>query len=218
MRKHHNKLYFGKYDHKTIFKMPYANVLYPTTDEHLYSILKGEQDDTKFHGLNGNVVKLSDDSKRVASFILANRKKLNFRIQQESVLFYSDKKTAKLLVEEFWDDWTGSESVHPKFSNLGKNTVGCKRLPHGKYKFQVHLKKNVHQLVSPSERESLWQFLKRNKKQCLVSNKYVLDYLNGSHPHCYSGYFYVSEEKMLTPIYMIAQKGVDKVIKFEKEK
>ena len=72
MRKHHNKLYFGKYDHKTIFKMPYANVLYPTTDEHLYSILKGEQDDTKFHGLNGNVVKLSDDSKRVASFILAN--------------------------------------------------------------------------------------------------------------------------------------------------
>ena len=32
--------------------------------------------------------------------------------------------------------------------------------------------------------------------------------------YCYNGYFYINNQKMLTPIYMIAQKGIDKVIKF----
>ena len=46
----------------------------------------------------------------------------------------------------------------------------------------------------------------------------MLDYLIGKYPHCYHGYFYVSDQKMLTPIYMLAQKGIDKVIKFVKVK
>ena len=53
-----------------------------------------------------------------------------------------------------------------------------------------------------------------NSEHCLVTNKYVLDYLIGKYPYCYHGYFYVSEAKMLSPIYMIAQKGIDKVMKF----
>ena len=101
-----------------------------------------------------------------------------------------------------------------KFKRLGKNSVGCKRLPHGNFKYQIYLKKNVHQLISNSERESLWRFLENNENECLVTNKYVLDYLIGKYPYCYHGYFYVSEAKMLSPIYMIAQKGIDKVIKF----
>ena len=78
----------------------------------------------------------------------------------------------------------------------------------------MHLLKDVHQHLTNSERQNLWSFLERNKEYCMVSNKYVLDYLIGKYPHCYHGYFYVSEQKMLTPIYMIAQKGIDKVVKF----
>ena len=40
MRKHHNKFYYQKYGFKSIFKMPYANKLYPTTDENLYGLVK----------------------------------------------------------------------------------------------------------------------------------------------------------------------------------
>ena len=101
---------------------------------------------------------------------------------------------------------------------LGKNTIGCKRLPHGKYQYQVHLKKDVHQRITKQERENLWSFLERNVDNCLVTNKYVLDYLEGKYPHCYHGYFYISEQKMLTPIYMLAQKAIDKVIKYVKVK
>ena len=101
---------------------------------------------------------------------------------------------------------------------LGKNTIGCRRLPHGKYQYQVHLKKDIHQRITKQERENLWSFLERNVDNCLVTNKYVLDYLEGKYPHCYHGYFYVSEQKMLTPIYMLAQKAIDKVIKYVKIK
>ena len=61
-------------------------------------------------------------------------------------------------------------------------------------------------------------FIERNIDSCLITNRYVIDYLEGHHPHCYHGYFYVESEKFLTPIYMIAQKGIDKVIKFVKVK
>jgi hypothetical protein len=42
--------------------------------------------------------------------------------------------------------------------------------------------------------------------------------LNSRHPYFIGGYFYVTEEKFLTPIYMMAQKAIDKVIKFRKVK
>ena len=139
---------------------------------------------------------------------------MKFRLQHDHASFYSDKNLAKIIIDTFWDFWQGSESIDPKFKKLGKNTIGCIRLPHGNFQFQVHLKKDVHQLITNSERENLWAYLERNKKNCLVTNKYVLDYLIGKYPHCYHGYFYVSEQKMLTPIYMIAQKAIDKVIKY----
>ena len=106
------------------------------------------------------------------------------------------------------------KNVNPKYNKLGKNSIGCRRLPHGKFQYQVHLKKDVHQHISKQERESLWAYLERNENDCLVSNKYVLDYLIGKYPHCYHGYFYVSEQKMLTPIFMLAQGAIDKVIKY----
>ena len=104
--------------------------------------------------------------------------------------------------------------MDPKFGLLEKDSVGCDRLPYGKYKYQVHLRKDVHKHVNETEREALREFIERNIDNCLITNKFVLDFLEDRSPHCYHGYFYVQDEKFLTPIYMIAQKGIDKVIKF----
>jgi len=53
---------------------------------------------------------------------------------------------------------------------------------------------------------------------CLVTNYNIIDFLGNKSPYCFGGYFYVKEEKYLTPIYMLAQQAIDKVIKFKKEK
>ena len=216
MRKHHNKLYYGKYQFKSIFTMPWAGILYPTTDENLQKMLDGTHHDVKH--LNKHFWKVDSKVLKLAKFILDNRTRMKFRLQQKYAIFYSDKNLAKVIVDTFWDFWDGSESIDPNYNKLGKNSIGCRRLPHGKFKYQIHLKKDVHQHLTKQDRENLWAFLERNDTECLVSNKYVLDYLIGKYPHCYHGYFYVSEEKMLTPIYMMAQKGIDKVIKFVKVK
>ena len=205
MKKHHNKLYFGKYTFKTIFKMLWAHTLYPTNDQHLIKHIDGSF---------GIVGKKHPKVSSLASFIMKNRNKMKFRIQQNITAFYTNEDLEKYLITEYWDEWYGVETVNPKFKRLGKNSVGCKRLPHGKFKYQVHLKKDIHQLISTSDRESLWRLIENNSEHCLVTNKYVLDYLIGKYPYCYHGYFYISEQKMLTPIYMIAQKGIDKVVKF----
>ena len=216
MRKHHNKLYYGKYQFKNIFKMSWASVLYPTTDQKLLDMIQGK--DKAVKSLNKEWYKTSPDVVKLAQFILDYRTKMKFRLQQKYAIFYSTKNLAQLLVETFWDNWYGAKSINPKYNKLGKNTIGCRRLPHGKFQFQVHLKKDVHQHITTSERENLWAYLERNEENCLVTNKYVLDYLIGKYPHCYHGYFYVSEQKMLTPIYMLAQKAIDKVIKYVKIK
>jgi len=192
--------------------MPWAGILYPTTDQKLLDMIKGKDKSVRY--LNKEWYKTSPDIVKLAQFIIDNRTKMKFRLQQKYAIFYSDKPLAQLLVETFWDHWYGSESVNPKYNRLGKNSIGCRRLPHGKFQYQVHLKKDVHQHISKQERESLWAYLERNENDCLVSNKYVLDYLIGKYPHCYHGYFYVSEQKMLTPIYMLAQGAIDKVIKY----
>ena len=212
MRKHHNKLYYGKYQFKTFFKMPWAGILYPTTDQKLLDMIQGKDKSVRY--LNKQWYKTSPDIVKLAQFIIDHRTKMKFRLQQKYAIFYSDKSLAQLLVETFWEHWYGSESVNPKYNKLGKNSIGCRRLPHGKFQYQVHLKKDVHQHISKQERESLWAYLERNENDCLVSNKYVLDYLIGKYPHCYHGYFYVSEQKMLTPIFMLAQGAIDKVIKY----
>ena len=196
--------------------MPWAGILYPTTDQKLLEMIQGKDKTVK--SLNKDWYKTSPDIIKLAQFILDYRTGMKFRLQQKYAIFYSNKNLAQLLIDTFWNHWYGTKSINPKYNKLGKNTVGCRRLPHGKFQFQVHLKKDVHQLITTSERENLWAYLERNEENCLVTNKYVLDYLIGKYPHCYHGYFYVSEQKMLTPIYMLAQKAIDKVIKYVKVK
>jgi len=45
-----------------------------------------------------------------------------------------------------------------------------------------------------------------------------MDYLEDKCPYCFGGYFYVTKEQFITPVYMMAQEAIDKVIKFRKVK
>jgi len=71
-------------------------------------------------------------------------------------------------------------------------------------------------MVQGSEIETLANFLESNKENCLVINRDVKRFFAGNSPYFMGGNFYVTEEKFLTPIYMMAQKAIDKVIKFRK--
>ena len=204
MRKHHNRLYYGRFRHRTEFKIPGSLMFYPTTDEYLVTIKDRYPDHPDMHYLS--------------EFVMHNRKTMKFRFQDRKAIFYSDQRLAQKLIQRFWDYWIASETVDPRYGDIDSDTVGCSRLPHGKYQYQVYLKKDAQLHISESQRSSLWEFLERNVDNCLVSNYNVLDYLEAKNPYCFGGYFYVKEEKFLTPIYMMAQAAIDKVIKYRKVK
>ena len=204
MRKHHNKLYYGKYRFKTIFKMPGSLMFYPTTDKQLMWIKKEYPD--------------APDMNKLADFILQNRKNIKFRFQDRKAVFYTNYEQSLALIDNFWEYWVGSKSVDPKFRNLGKNVIGCDRLPHGKYKYQVYLKKDAHLKVDNTQKSNLWHFIERNADNCLVTQWEVIDWLEDKCPYCFGGYFYVTEERFITPIYMMAQQAIAKVIQFRKVK
>ena len=204
MRKHHNKLYYGKYRYKTLFKMPGSLMFYPTTNEHLLQIKKN-------HPKSPHINFLAD-------FIIANRDNMKFRFQDRRCIFYSDKDNSIELINKFWDFWIGSECVNPKFTNLDKDTVGCTRLPHGKYRYQIYIKKDAHKFINDTQRENLRNFIERNIDHCHVPGYQLMDYLEDKCQYCFGGYFYVTHERYITPIYMMAQQAIDKVIKFRKVK
>jgi len=204
MRKHHNKLFYGKYRYKTIFKMPGSLMFYPTSDQYLINLKK------KNVGLR--------DLNNLADFIMQHRNSMRFRMQDRKAIFYTDEGMSKDLIGSFTNYHVKTETVDPKFKQLDKNTIGCDRLPHGKYQYQVHIKKDAHLLWSETEKNNLWNFLENSTDSCLLTNSHLMDYFEDKCAYCFGGYFYVTEEKMLTPIYMMAQKGIDKVIKFKKEK
>lgn len=179
-------------------------MFYPTTDEHLLKIKKEYSD--------------APDMNYLADFIMKNRKLLKFRFQDRKAIFYTDYDKSLELIDTFWNFWTKSETVDPKFKDLDKNTIGCVRLPHGKYKYQVYLKKEAQNIMSDIEIETLKNFIDTNHDNCLVTNRDVLGLLNSRYPYFTGGYFYVSDEKFLTPIYMMAQDAIEKVIKFIKVK
>lgn len=204
MRKHHNKLFYSKFRVKSVFILPGSLMFYPTTDKHLMWLKKEYSDAPAMN--------------KLADFIIKNRKDMRFRFQDKKALFYTNEIMAQELVDLIGKYHVGTEILDPRFNMLDKDTVGCDRLPHGKYRYQVHLKKDVHKFLSDVEKHALWQFIERNADHCLITNNFVLDYLEDKSSHCYHGYFYVEHEKFLTPIYMIAQKGIDKVITFVKVK
>jgi hypothetical protein len=179
-------------------------MFYPTTNEHLLQVKKQYKD--------------SPDINYLADFIMDNRKKIKFRFQDRKAIFYTQKENAQKLIKRFWDFWIGSESVDPKFQKLDANTVGCSRLPHGKYEYQIYVKKDAHLHITETQRFNLWNFIERNHDHCLVPGNALLDYLEDKCPYCFGGYFYVTKEQFITPIYMMAQEAIDKIIQFRKVK
>ena len=204
MRKNHNRFYYGKYRYKTVFKMTGSLIFFPTTDDHLRHIKRIHPD--------------LPDINFLADFIIKNRNKKKFRFKDSRSMFYSDRSLAQQLIDQFWDYWIASENVDPKFSQLGKDVVGCSRLPHGKYRYQIHLKKDAQVVMSNEQITALHQFLERNVDDCLVTNYNIIDFLEKKSPYCFGGYFYVKDEKYLSPIYMMAQQAIEKVIQFRKVK
>ena len=75
-----------------------------------------------------------------------------------------------------------------------------------------------HKYLNNQGKQNLWNFLVRNTNDCLVSSNAIISFLTNKEKHCFQGYFYVTDAKILTPIYMMAGKSIDKVIKFEKVK
>ena len=72
--------------------------------------------------------------------------------------------------------------------------------------------------MSDTEVKTLKTFIESNHQNCFVTNRDVIGFLYSKDPYFTGGYFYVTEEKFLTPIYMMAQNAIDKVIKFRKVK
>jgi hypothetical protein len=187
--------------------MPGSLMFYPTTDQHLRYLQKEYKDAPQLCHL--------------ADFILKNRKSIKFRFQgfqERKAIFYTNYDLSLELIDNFWDFWVGSENVDPRFKGLDKNTVGCLRLPHGKYKYQIYLKKDAQNIMSDTEVKTLKTFIESNHQNCFVTNRDVIGFLYSKDPYFTGGYFYVTEEKFLTPIYMMAQNAIDKVIKFRKVK
>jgi len=184
--------------------MPGSLVFYPTTDEHLVKIKEQYKD-------AGNMVKLAD-------FIIKNRNDIKFRFQDRKAIFYTNYDKSLILIDNFWDYWISSKSVDPKMTTLSKNVVGCNRLPHGKYKYQVYLKKDAHLHIDDTQKKNLYEFIERNTDHCLLTQWALIDWFEDKCQYCFGGYFYVTEEQFITPINMMAQQAIDKVITYRKVK
>lgn len=216
MRKHHNKLFYGKYRYKNCFDLKWGPILYPTTDDYLQSVIDGEHTKTTY--LNKKFWKVTSDVRCLAMFIKKNRSRMKFRLQQSKAIFYTDKKLANELVVQFWENWIESKVVDPKYANLEENTVGCTRLPHGKYAYQIHLKKMKSRQVDEGKRQALLKFLDHNVDNVFVANHLLIDWLEGKDNWYPSSYFYVTQEKYLSPLYVIAGDLIEKVIQFKETK
>ena len=217
MRRTHNKLFYGQYTHKATFKMPWAGWLYPTTEEHLQHLITDPSSFVGHMQFSKDIFKIGkykNEITKLAEFILKHRSHIKFRIQDNSTLFYGSKDVILGLISKFWEEWYDIQTVATHNNQVPQeNTVFCKRLPLGKYQYQVHIKKNLHNFLKPKQREDLWRYLNQNKEVACVSSEQLKDFLSGKSEYAWEGYFYVKEEKMLTPIYMIAQNCIHKILK-----
>jgi hypothetical protein len=60
--------------------------------------------------------------------------------------------------------------------------------------------------------------MESNKDNYFITSRDVLGLLHSNNTFFTGGYFYVTEEKFLTPMFMMAQNAIEKVIKFRKVK
>ena len=219
MRKKHNKLFYGKYTHKAEFRMPWCGWLYPTTDEHLQRLLS---DPTAFDGhmqFATDIFKVKKhklEIMRLADFILKNRNRIKFRLQSPNAIFYGSRSVIHQAITTFWDNWRDCmETDATHIRKMEPNTVICNRLPHNRYQYQIYLKRDAQFKINDRNRKSLAKYLLQNTDVARVVNSHMLSWLNGESEHC-EGYFYIADEKCLTPVYMIINDSIDKIVKYVK--
>jgi hypothetical protein len=220
MRKHHNKLFYGKYSHKVVFKMPWARWLYPTTDQHLDTLLMSPNPYIwKGHfapSTRASASKYQKEIRALCYIIKKFRHKMKFRIQEETTIIFTSKNLAHDLISAFWDEWIDCMETSTSFTmKMDKNTVVCSRLPHKKYQYQVWLKAGTYQAKSKLAK-SLASYLLDKPDVGMPANKYQTWWLKGESDYDGQGYFYISDEKCLTPVHMILGESIDKIIKFVK--
>jgi hypothetical protein len=219
MRKQHNKLFYGKYTHKAEFRMPWCGWLYPTTDEHLQRLLLNP---TAFDGhmqFSTDIFKVKKHKTEImqlADFILKNRNRIKFRLQSPNAIFYGSRSVIHQAITTFWDNWRDCmETDATHIRKMEPNTVICNRLPHNRYRYQIYLKRDAQFKINDRNRKSLAKYLLQNTDVARVVNSHMLSWLNGESEHC-EGYFYIADEKCLTPVYMIINDSIDKIVKYVK--
>ena len=86
---------------------------------------------------------------RFAKYLMEHRSQMKFRLQNRSCIFYSSKKIILESISKFWDFWVDITSTDPKLSISTNDVVVCKRLPLGKYNYQVHTKRKIVCVFQP---------------------------------------------------------------------
>ena len=154
---------------------------------------------------------------RIAKFILENRGKVKFRVQKKYTSFYSDEETSKMLATKYWDELHDVFCVDPTHATkLKKNTILCKKYPHKNFKYQIHLKKDAHKLLSGADRDAFYRFYQANRENIKITSTHVLNYLQKHTEYCWNGYFFVKEEKYLSALIILLDKVIEKIQKYIK--
>ena len=121
----------------------------------------------------------------------------NHHIQDDKQIHGNSLQT---LIKIFRKYYKGSKNIDPRFKDLAKDSIGCKILPHGKFQYQVHLKKDIDGRLNKEQRSALWDFLARNKDNCKLTSRDAIGFLSAEWQYFTGGYFYVTEEKYLPAV------------------